>query len=45
MNFTGKWMEIENILSEDTQILKVMHDIYLNTRCKVQDNNACYYLL
>ena len=28
MNFAGKWMELENILSEVTQTQKDMHDIY-----------------
>jgi hypothetical protein len=28
MNFTGKWMELENILSEVTQTQKDIHDMY-----------------
>ena len=28
MNFSGKWMELENIMSEVTQTQKNMHDMY-----------------
>ena len=28
MNFAGKWMELENILSEVTQTQKGMHGMY-----------------
>ena len=28
MSFAGKWIELENILSEVTQTQKDMHDIY-----------------
>jgi hypothetical protein len=28
MNFVGKWMELENILSEVTQTQKEMHGMY-----------------
>ena len=28
IDFAGKWMELENILSEVTQTQKDMHDIY-----------------
>ena len=28
MNFAGKWMELENILSEVTQTQKDMHGMY-----------------
>ena len=28
MKFAGKWMELENILSEVTQTQKGMHDMY-----------------
>jgi hypothetical protein len=28
MNFAGKWMELENILSEVTQTPKYLHSMY-----------------
>ena len=28
MSFVGKWMELENILSEETQTQKNMHGMY-----------------
>ena len=31
MNFAGKWIELENILSKVTQNHKDMHDIYVHT--------------
>jgi hypothetical protein len=42
MIFSGKWMELENILSEATQTQKDMHGEYsqVDISHKVQDNHA-----
>jgi hypothetical protein len=48
MNCAGKWMELENILSEVNQAQKDMHDIYLfivDTSHKIEDNHSSIHRL